>query len=305
MKKVIEINDLKKSYNEVKALDGISFDVYENEIFGMVGPDGAGKTTTIRILCGLQNPTLGNAKVLGYDLLKKKKNIKSQIGYLSQIFSLYVDLTVDENISFISKIHGVLDFKKRRDELLEFMRLTAFRNFLAGKLSGGMKQKLALACALIHRPKILFLDEPTTGVDPVSRRDFWKILSNLLKENLTIVISTPYLDEAERFNRILMLNNGKIIKCGTPAEIKSGMKNQILEIISPSIRETYEALKNNSSFEIQLYGDRIDIAINSFEQDYELIKNILNDNSILNYEHRIKPVSLENVFIKTLKENTL
>lgn len=304
MIKVIEINDLKKSYNEVKALDGISFDVYENEIFGMVGPDGAGKTTTIRILCGLQNPTSGNAKVLGYDLLKKKKNIKSQIGYLSQIFSLYVDLTVDENISFISKIHGVLDFKKRRDELLEFMRLTAFRNFLAGKLSGGMKQKLALACALIHRPKILFLDEPTTGVDPVSRRDFWKILSNLLKENLTIVISTPYLDEAERFNRILMLNNGKIIKCGTPAEIKSGMKNQILEIISPSIRETYEALKNNSSFEIQLYGDRIDIAINSFEQDYELIKNILNDNSILNYEHRIKPVSLENVFIKTLKENT-
>jgi ABC-2 type transport system ATP-binding protein len=300
--KVIEISELKKDYNGFAALDGISLDVLDNEIFGMVGPDGAGKTTTIRILCGLLHPTSGSVKIFGNDLIKKKKLIKSQIGYLSQKFSLYVDLTVDENISFISKIHGVKDFKKRRDELLDFMRLTAFRKFLAGKLSGGMKQKLALACALIHRPRILFLDEPTTGVDPVSRRDFWKILSNLLQEKLTIVISTPYLDEAERFNRIVMLNNGKILKYGTPKDIKSEMHNEIIEIVCPEIRKAFEVVKSETQFEVQMFGDRIDIAVNSYEKDIDTIKNLFKSHSIPVEDYRLKPVSLENVFIKILKE---
>lgn len=302
MDKVIEISELKKDYNGFAALDGISLDVLDNEIFGMVGPDGAGKTTTIRILCGLLHPTSGSVKIFGNDLIKKKKLIKSQIGYLSQKFSLYVDLTVDENISFISKIHGVKDFKKRRDELLDFMRLTAFRKFLAGKLSGGMKQKLALACALIHRPRILFLDEPTTGVDPVSRRDFWKILSNLLQEKLTIVISTPYLDEAERFNRIVMLNNGKILKYGTPKDIKSEMHNEIIEIVCPEIRKAFEVVKSETQFEVQMFGDRIDIAVNSYEKDIDTIKNLFKSHSIPVEDYRLKPVSLENVFIKILKE---
>ena len=302
MDKVIEISELKKDYDGFTALDGISLDVFDNEIFGMVGPDGAGKTTTIRILCGLLHPSSGSVKIFGNDLIKKKKLIKSQIGYLSQKFSLYVDLTVDENISFISKIHGVKDFKKRRDELLDFMRLTAFRKFLAGKLSGGMKQKLALACALIHRPRILFLDEPTTGVDPVSRRDFWKILSNLLQEKLTIVISTPYLDEAERFNRIVMLNNGKVLKYGTPKEIKSEMHNEIIEIVCPEIRKAFEIAKSETQFEVQMFGDRIDIAVNSYEKDIDTIKKLFESHSIPVEDYRLKPVSLENVFIKILKE---
>jgi len=300
--KAIEILNLEKVYSDQKALDGISFDVEENEIFGLVGPDGAGKTTTIRILCGLINPTSGSAKILEYQLVKDKKYIKSQIGYLSQKFSLYTDLTVDENISFISKIHGVKDFKKRRDELLEFMRLTSFRGFLAGRLSGGMKQKLALACALIHRPKILFLDEPTTGVDPVSRRDFWKILTELLNENLTIVISTPYLDEAERFDTIVMLNQGKVLKYGSPSEIKSELHNPILQIVCPQVRNATDIIRKNTQFEVQMFGDRLDIVLNNYDTDYPLIKDLLETNSIPVVDHRLKPVSLENIFIKILKE---
>ena len=300
--KAIEILNLEKVYSDQKALDGISFDVEENEIFGLVGPDGAGKTTTIRILCGLINPTSGSAKILEYQLVKDKKYIKSQIGYLSQKFSLYTDLTVDENISFISKIHGVKDFKKRRDELLEFMRLTSFRGFLAGRLSGGMKQKLALACALIHRPKILFLDETTTGVDPVSRRDFWKILTELLNENLTIVISTPYLDEAERFDTIVMLNQGKVLKYGSPSEIKSELHNPILQIVCPQVRNATDIIRKNTQFEVQMFGDRLDIVLNNYDTDYPLIKDLLETNSIPVVDHRLKPVSLENIFIKILKE---
>ncbi|MBN8570893.1 MAG: ABC transporter ATP-binding protein, partial [Ignavibacteria bacterium] len=182
MEEIIKISNLKKVYGDVIGIDDISFNIYKNEMFGFVGPDGAGKTTTIRLLCGLINPTEGNAEIMGYDLLKDKMKIKDNIGYLSQKFSLYTDLSVDENIEFFADIHGVKNYKERRDELLKFTRLTEFRKFYAGKLSGGMKQKLALACTLIHKPKIIFLDEPTTGVDPVSRRDFWKILSDLIKE---------------------------------------------------------------------------------------------------------------------------
>ena len=300
--KAIEILNLEKVYSDQKALDGISFDVKENEIFGLVGPDGAGKTTTIRILCGLIYSTSGTANLLGYDIQKDKKIIKNLIGYLSQKFSLYTDLSADENIAFIAKIHGVKDFKKRRDELLDFMRLTAFRGFLAGRLSGGMKQKLALACALIHKPKILFLDEPTTGVDPVSRRDFWKILSDLLNENLTIVISTPYLDEAERFNRIVMLSDGKVLRYGSPDEIKGEITKPILEIVCPEVRKAANSVKEKTSFEVQMFGDRFDVVINDYEADYPLIKKILDDNSISIIDNRLKPVSLENVFIKILKE---
>ncbi|MEO8515012.1 MAG: ABC transporter ATP-binding protein, partial [Ignavibacteria bacterium] len=281
----------------------ISFNIESKEVFGIVGPDGAGKTTFIRMLCGLTQPDKGTADILGFDLVKQTGKIKNNIGYLSQKFSLYSDLTIDENIEFFAELHGVKYFKERRNELLEFTRLTNFRKFLAGKLSGGMKQKLALACTLIHKPKIIFLDEPTTGVDPVSRRDFWKILSELHNEGVTIIISTPYMDEAERFNTIAMMNNGKLLMNDSPAAIKASMKKMILEIVTPKLRETYKLITDNTDFESQLFGDRIDIAVNS-KNDFATIEKLLSENNIPLTDHRIKPVSLENVFIHVLKEPT-
>jgi ABC-2 type transport system ATP-binding protein len=301
LEKAIEITDIKKRFESVKAVDGISLDVYKNEIFGLVGPDGAGKTTTIRMLCGLLTPDSGTAKIFGYDIVKQRKQIKKEIGYLSQKFSLYTDLTVDENLEFFAEIHSVREYDSRREELLEFTRLKPFRKFLAGKLSGGMKQKLALACTLIHMPKVIFLDEPTTGVDPVSRRDFWKILSDLHKEGMTILISTPYLDEAERFGKIAMMDNGKVLEFDTPTNIIGSLKEKIIEIVTPSIRETYHAIRENTGFEAQLFGDRIDVALEDYEKDYPLIKALLEKKNIPVTDSRQKPASLENVFMHLLK----
>lgn len=297
MEAVIKINDLKKSYGSVLAVDGVTYNVNRGEMFGLVGPDGAGKTTTIRMLVGLLNPDCGSAEVLGFDLLSQKNLIKNEIGYLSQKFSLYGDLTIDENVEFFADIHGVKNFKERRNELLEFTRLTPFRDRLADKLSGGMKQKLALACTLIHKPKIIFLDEPTTGVDPVSRRDFWKILSNLLKEGITIFMSTPYLDEAERCNRVALMDKGKIISCDTPKIVKDSMKMQILEIVCTPVRTAYNIVKATTDFEVQMYGDRLNIAVSEYEKDYAMIKKLFIENSIMEIDKRIITPSLENVFI--------
>jgi ABC-2 type transport system ATP-binding protein len=298
---IIEISNLVKSFDQIKAVNNISFKIQRNEIFGLVGPDGAGKTTTVRLLCGLLQPDSGDVKILGYSLTKQIKNIKKEIGYLSQKFSLYGDLTVDENIEFFAEIHGVKKYNQRRNKLLNFMRLTNFRKFPAGRLSGGMKQKLALACTLIHTPKIIFLDEPTTGVDPVSRRDFWKILSNLLKDGMTIVISTPYLDEAERFNRIVLLSEGKVLKYDTPDNIKSSQKMKILEIITQDIRKSYQLIISKSKYQTQIFGDRIDIGIRNDISDIKEIENLLTINNISIIDKRIKPLTLENVFFNLLE----
>ncbi|KUO61502.1 multidrug ABC transporter ATP-binding protein [bacterium BRH_c32] len=297
MDAVIKINNLKKSYNSVLAVDDISYYVNRGEMFGLVGPDGAGKTTTIRMLVGLINPDSGSAEVLGHDLQSQKNLIKDEIGYLSQKFSLYGDLTIDENIEFFADIHGVKHFEERRNELLEFTRLTPFRDRLADKLSGGMKQKLALACTLIHKPKIIFLDEPTTGVDPVSRRDFWKILSNLLKEGITIFMSTPYLDEAERCNRVALMDKGKIISCDTPKNVKDSIHMQVLEIVCNPVRKAYNLIRSNTDYEVQMYGDRLNIALTDYENDYEVIKKLFEENSIEEIDKRTITPSLENVFI--------
>lgn len=301
METAIKIEDITKTFGAITAVDKLSFTVDRGEVFGLVGPDGAGKTTLIRMLCGLAEPDSGSANILGFDLKKDKNKIKDEIGYLSQKFSLYADLTIDENIEFFAELHGVKHYKERRNELLEFTRLSKFRKFLAGKLSGGMKQKLALACTLIHKPKIIFLDEPTTGVDPVSRRDFWKILSELHNEGVTIVISTPYMDEAERFNTIAMMNNGRLLMCESPKEIKSSMKKVILEIVTPRLREAYKVISGNNGFETQLFGDRIDIALDNYDKDFSAIENLLRNENIPLTSHRVKPVSLENVFIHLLK----
>jgi len=302
MNEVIKIVNLKKSYGSIMAVDGVSYEVNRGEMFGLVGPDGAGKTSTMRMLVGLLNPDSGNAEVLGYDLLTQKNLIKDGIGYLSQRFSLYGDLSVDENIEFFADIHGVKNYKERRNELLEFTRLTPFRDRLADKLSGGMKQKLALACTLIHKPKIIFLDEPTTGVDPVSRRDFWKILSNLQKDGITIFMTTPYLDEAERCNRVALMDKGKIISCDTPKNIKDSMHMQVIEIVCSPIRAAYNIIKTSTEFEVQMYGDRLNVSVFEYERDYAIIKKLFDENSIIETDKRLITPSLENVFIHLISK---
>jgi len=302
MNEVIKIVNLKKSYGSIMAVDGVRYEVNRGEMFGLVGPDGAGKTTTMRMLVGLLNPDEGNAEVLGYDLITQKNLIKDGIGYLSQRFSLYGDLSVDENIEFFADIHGVKNYKEQRNELLEFTRLTPFRDRLADKLSGGMKQKLALACTLIHKPKIIFLDEPTTGVDPVSRRDFWKILSNLQKDAITIFMTTPYLDEAERCNRVALMDKGKIISCDTPKNIKDSMQMTVIEIVCSPIREAYIAIKSKTDYEVQMYGDRLNVSVFQYERDYAIIKKLFYENSIIETDKRLITPSLENVFIHLISK---
>ncbi|MGA7836653.1 MAG: ABC transporter ATP-binding protein [Ignavibacteriaceae bacterium] len=298
----INIENLYKSYDDVKAVNGICMQIRKGEMFGLVGPDGAGKTTTIRILCGLLKPDKGGADLLGMNLSTERNKIQDQVGYLSQKFSLYGDLTVDENIEFFADIHNVKGFEERRNELLEFTRLTPFRNRLADNLSGGMKQKLALACSLIHRPKILFLDEPTTGVDPVSRRDFWKILSSLMKEGITILMTTPYLDEAERCNRVALMDKGKIIVLDNPKAVKDSIKKVIAEIVCTNVRKAYQLVKGELKKEVQLFGDRINVLLQKDSNEYEMIEKFLNKSSIEVISHRMMPPSLENVFIHLVEE---
>jgi ABC-2 type transport system ATP-binding protein len=302
MRSVINISKLKKSYDNIVAVKNLNLKINEGEMFGLVGPDGAGKTTTIRILCGLLKPDSGSVEVLDSDLKKKKKEIQNQIGYLSQKFSLYGDLSVDENIEFFADIHNVKDFQKRRDELLAFTRLTPFRDRLAENLSGGMKQKLALACSLIHKPKIIFLDEPTTGVDPVSRRDFWKILSDLQKDGITILMTTPYLDEAERCNRVALMNKGEIIAVDTPQNIKSSINKQVIEIITDDIKRTYSLLKEKFGTDVQIFGDRINLVTDDDKSAIAEIKTMLQENNLQLINYRTITPSLENVFIHLVKE---
>jgi len=299
----IIIDNVVKTFSErqrvpVIAVDHLSLKIEKGEIFSLVGPDGAGKTTMIRMLCGVLAPTEGTISLLGYDIRKQKDEIKKHIGYLSQRFSLYQDLTVDENIDFFAEIHKVRQYKERKEELLQFTRLTAFRDRLAGKLSGGMKQKLALACTLIHTPDIIFLDEPTTGVDPVSRRDFWKILSSLLKSNITIVVSTPYLDEAERSTRVALMNQGKLLLCDTPENVKATFHSEVIELVCENIRSASDALMPLfKRTDIQLFGDRLHVVVQAAKKREKEILDVLKKEHIEIRSCRIIPASLEDVFI--------
>ncbi|MBN2337349.1 MAG: ABC transporter ATP-binding protein [Acidobacteria bacterium] len=233
MDPIIRTRGLTRRFGELVAVDGLDLEVARGEIFGLVGPDGAGKTTTLRMLCGLMDPTEGSAEVAGFDVAREPQAVKDRIGYMAQRFGLYSDLSVRENMDFYADLFGVTgaersDLSRR---LLAMTRMEPFRDRRAGQLSGGMKQKLALMCTLLHRPEILFLDEPTNGVDPVSRRDFWTILYQLLKDGITILMTTAYLDEAERCNRVGLMHRGSLIRCDAPEALKLAAGAENLEAV--------------------------------------------------------------------------
>jgi len=298
----VQTSGLSKSFGKIQAVTGLDLAVPRGEMFSLVGPDGAGKTTTIRMLCGLLPPTSGKARVLGYDLAGQSDKIKRSIGYLPQKFSLYGDLTIEENIEFFAEIHRVDRFGPRRDELLDFTRLTPFRKRLADRLSGGMRQKLALVCTLIHTPRLLFLDEPTTGVDPVSRRDFWKILSDLLKTGITILMTTPYLDEAERCSRVGLMNGGRLMTAAPPAEVKALMRGTVVEIVCGDTFGARAALRGlPAAREVQIFGDRLDIVVDDMEKDLPAVEARLSQAGIVVLDRRAVPPSLENVFISVTR----
>jgi ABC-2 type transport system ATP-binding protein len=229
---VVRVAGLEKSYGEVRAVDKISFTVDRGAMFGLIGPDGAGKTTTLRSVLGLLPADAGVLTTCGLAPFQHRRELSEHVGYLPQRFSLYGDLSVDENVAFFARIHGVAGWRARRDELLEMLRMAPFRDRLADRLSGGMKQKLALACTLIHTPELLVLDEPTTGVDPVSRRDFWRILSRLLRTGLTILLTTPYLDEAERCARVALMDRGRILTSDAPERLRAAWDGAMIEVLA-------------------------------------------------------------------------
>ncbi len=233
MDPIIETHDLTRRFGDVIAVDHLNLTVARGEIFGLVGPDGAGKTTTLRMLCSLVDPSEGSAIVAGHDVVREPQAVKDRIGYMAQRFGLYLDLSVQENMDFYADLFGIIGTERATlaKRLLHMTRMEPFRDRQAGQLSGGMKQKLALMCTLLHRPQILFLDEPTNGVDPVSRRDFWAILYQLLKEGITILMATAYLDEAERCNRVGLMHRGKLIRCDVPDALKRAANAASMEAV--------------------------------------------------------------------------
>jgi len=275
---VIVTENLTRRFKKVTAVNGLNLTVRHGEIFGLVGPDGAGKTTTIRMLCTIVDPTEGSAWVAGFDTVAESKQIKRRIGYMAQRFNLYGDLSVLENLDFFAHVFQVPRHarKERKERLLHFARLTEFHKRRAAHLSGGMQKKLALACTLIHQPEIIFLDEPTTGVDPVSRREFWDILTELHLQGITIFISTPYMDEAERCSRVGLMYGGRMVVCGAPDRIKGLVAGELLELRTANPRRAEEVIGElEGVLETQTYGDLLRVFVDSVAQRGDSLQGTL------------------------------
>jgi len=296
----LELDGITKRFGETDAVRGVSYAVSPGEMFGLIGPDGAGKTTTIRLLCGLLRPDGGQIRVLGKDPVTHHHAITTQIGYFSQKFSLYGDLTIDENIAFFAEIHGVAHYQDRRNRLLEMMQLTPFRSRLADRLSGGMKQKLALACTLVHEPQIILLDEPTTGVDPVSRREFWRLLSEFLSQGITIFMATPYLDEAERCSRVALMSQGRILALDEPAGLRAGFADDIIEVLADPQDAAEQAIRRDPAVrDIQRFGERLHVRVPRGSADAAVARLSADCGQARVHVTSMRrvPASLEDVFI--------
>jgi len=300
----IEIDGLTRTFGSVTAVDHLHLAIPRGELFGLVGPDGAGKTTTLRMLAGILTPTEGDAVVAGHSVRREPEALKGKIAYMSQRFGLYGDLTVLENLNFYADLFEVAAKERaaRIERLLAFSNLTPFKDRLADKLSGGMKQKLGLACALIHTPEIVLLDEPTNGVDPVSRRDFWRILYEMLKEGVTILVTTAYLDEAERCNRVGLMHQGRLLALDTPDRIKNLMAGDLVEVPVTDAWKARRLLAGVAQAKgVTLFGHRLHVAVDDMNRDLPVVLSALEREGLQPHDPRRVIPSLEDVFISMIE----
>jgi ABC-2 type transport system ATP-binding protein len=304
--KAIETSELTRKFDRVTAVNNLSLSIEEGEIFGFLGPNGAGKSTAIRMLCGILEPTSGSATVGGYNIITEADKIKTIIGYMSQSFGLYQDLTVEENLAFFSKLY-ITDKKealRSREEIIDTTGLGKYLKYLAANLSGGWKQRLALACAVVHRPRILFLDEPTAGIDPVSRRIMWDFLYDLARNGMTLFVTTHYMEEAERCNKIGFIWEGNLVAYDTPQGIKDNFNlYQIIKIQCKKINEVFKLLQGHELIkDINIYGDALHLAVDSAEEAMPALNHFLQDKAIkINEMNTISP-SIEDVFVALSKQ---
>lgn len=304
---VIETENLTRAFKNVIAVDGLDSSVQRGEIFGLVGPDGAGKTTTIRLLAAIMEPTSGWAKVFGHDTVRQPEPIKRRIGYMAQRFNLYGDLSVWENLNFFADVFEVTGRVRREriERLLRFARLTEFRDRRAAHLSGGMQKKLALACTLVHTPEIIFLDEPTTGVDPVSRREFWDILTELHLQGITLFVSTPYMDEAERCSRVGLMYQGRMVVCDTPERVKAMTEGELIALWPSDLHRAREVLARlGGVLEVQTFGDQLRVFAGDAEDAEDVmarIESVLAGRGIEVLDVRRTQPRMEEAFISLIR----
>ena len=303
--KAIQVCGLHKHYGRLAAVRGIDFTVYKGEMFGLIGPDGAGKTTTFHILGGVMEATGGEVRVFG----QPARDARLITGYLTQQFSLYLDLSIDENLRYAAELRQIPNdlLMERRNKYLHLMNLERFGDRLAGQLSGGMKQKLALCCSLVSQPQVLLLDEPTTGVDPVSRREFWDVLAQLSAEGMTIVVATPYLDEAERCHRVALMYGGQIQEIDTPASLRANLGLHRLEVRTPNLEMTEQALSQTTAniVDVQTFGDRLDVLVKDVAVGEPEVRELLQQHQLPSPSIERGEPTLENVFVTRLRQQGL
>jgi len=307
-KNTIEVKDLTRKFGKFTAVDQVSFSVEKGEVFGFLGANGAGKSTTIKMLCGILEPTSGDALVAGFSVMNEPDKVKKSIGYMSQRFSLYNDLTVEENINFFGGVYGLNgdELQERKKWVLQTANLEGKQKILTGSLPGGIKQRLALGTAVIHRPGIVFLDEPTSGVDPISRRNFWELINDLSAEGTTVLVTTHYLEEAEYCNNIILINAGRLIAEGNSKVLKSEyIKNPIFEIECDRVVDALELMeKEDFVGETSIFGNQIHLIVNNRFENKDQILSVLNKNNInVKRIDQIVP-TLEDVFIHLLEKNS-